>query len=68
MERSISVVLLVVRAALFFYGLQAADSMSSIFSEMFSGAPSDKAIWLTVVGAIVGALGLSGLLRGKSSA
>ncbi|MDO8729873.1 MAG: DUF3185 family protein [Candidatus Omnitrophota bacterium] len=67
MERSVSVVLLVVGAALFFYGLQAADSMSSALSELFSGAPSNKAIWLTVVGAIVAGLGLTGLLRGRSS-
>lgn len=66
MERSVSVVLLVVGVALFAYGLQAADSLSSAFSELVSGAPSDKAIWLTVVGAIVTALGLTGLLRGKS--
>ena len=67
MDRSISVVLLVVGVALLIAGLQAADSLSSAFSELFSGAPSNKAIWLIVVGTIVAALGLPGLLRGKSS-
>ena len=68
MDRGLSGVLLVIGVALFLYGLQAADSVSSAFSELFSGAPSNKAIWLIAAGAIVGIMGLTGLFRGRPSA
>lgn len=67
MERGISIVLVVMGAILFFYGLNAADSLSSAFSEMFSGTPSSKAIWFMVGGTVALVLGLVGM-RGKPSA
>lgn len=61
MERIISILLLVIGTVLFFYGLSATDSLSSAFSEMFSGAPSSKSIWLMVGGIVTLVIGLFGL-------
>ncbi|MBC8011721.1 MAG: DUF3185 family protein, partial [Burkholderiales bacterium] len=37
------------------------------FSRLFTGAPTDKTIWLLIGGIVLAALGLGGLLRGDKS-
>jgi len=59
MKKPIAVALVVIGLILLVMGLNASDSLSSQFSELFSGSPSDKAIWLIVAG--VGALVVGGL-------
>ncbi len=65
MENSklISLVLLVVGAVLISYGLAAADSVGSAFSRLFTGAPTDKTVWLLIAGTLCAVAGLGGLLR-----
>src|SRR5258705_3272653 len=50
-DRIIGISLLIVGVALLFAGLNATESISSEFSKLFQGVPSDKAIWLMVGGA-----------------
>jgi len=62
-----SLALLIVGVILLGYGVSAANSVSSSVTEMVSGAPTDKSIWLIVLGVIgivSGGLGL--LLRRRS--
>jgi hypothetical protein len=58
-----AVVLLAAGVALFVWGMSASDSLSSQSSELFQGAPSNKAIALMVIGVIVGGFGLARLKR-----
>jgi uncharacterized membrane protein len=64
MNKSLSIALLAVGVVLTVYGVSAADSVTSGFSRLFTGAPTDKAVWLLVVGLVAGIAGLVGLFRG----
>ena len=49
-------------------GIHAYNSSSSDFSRLFSGAATDKSVWLLVGGTMVTVLGLVGLVRGSRTA
>jgi hypothetical protein len=58
MNKAIGLALLVVGVVLIIYGINASDSVSSHVSQTFTGAPTNKTLWLLVGGsaaAIVGA-------------
>ncbi len=60
MNRSISIALLVVGVVLLVFGINSHDSLVSGAKEAITGTPTDKSIWLIVlgiVGIIVGGLG-----------
>ncbi len=59
----LAILLLGAGAALLVWGLRVSDSLSSETSELFQGAPSNKAIVLIVVGGLLGVFGLVRLLR-----
>jgi uncharacterized membrane protein len=63
----IGIVLLVLGVVLAFFGINASDSPSSELSELFQGAPSNKAIFLLAAGILVGVIGLVQLLRSKGA-
>jgi hypothetical protein len=67
MNKLVSLALLVVGIILIVYGLNASDSIGSAFSRAFTGAPTDKAVWLLVGGAVAAIVGLSGVVRGSKS-
>jgi hypothetical protein len=52
---------------LIIYGVSASNSVGSGFSRMFTGSPTDKTIWLLVVGAAAVIIGLGALLRGTKT-
>ena len=59
MNKAIGIALLVVGIMLIIYGYNASDSASSGISRFFTGAPTNKALWLLVGGigsTIVGAV------------
>jgi len=59
MNKAIGLALLVVGIVLIIYGANASDSFSSNVSRTFTGAPTNKTLWLLVGGsaaAIVGAV------------
>lgn len=60
MNKAIGLALLVVGLILVSYGFNASDSVSSSISRAFTGAPTDKTLWLilggtasTVVGGVL---------------
>ncbi len=63
MNKPISIALVVVGVILLVLGAQASGSFTSNVSEAFTGAPSDKTIWLIVGGALCSILGVVGLIR-----
>lgn len=67
MNKPVSIALLVGGAILVIYGVSASDSIGSSFSRMFTGAPTNKAIWLLIGGVVVAVAGVVGLLRGSKS-
>ena len=64
MNKIISLAFIVGGIVLIIYGINASDSVSSGFSRLFSGAPTDKTLWLLISGIVVAVVGLGGLLRG----
>ena len=59
MNKGIGMALLVVGIALIIFGFNASDSVTSGVSRAFTGAPTDKTLWLLLGGsaaAIVGAV------------
>ena len=67
MQRVIGIALLVVGVVLIVFGTQASTSLGSRLSELFTGAPSDRTIWLLVLGAVAAVIGLGMLLVGRRS-
>ena len=50
---------------LIIFGVSAAQSFSSDLSRFFTGAPTDKAIWMLVGGVVASIVGVVGLWRGE---
>ncbi len=57
-RRILGIVLLVVGIVLIFWGINASESLNSELSEFFTDSPSNKAIWLLVLGIASALLGL----------
>ena len=64
MNRLASVALLIVGVALLGCGWDAYHSLGSGVSRLFTGAPTDRALWLLIGGAVATVSGLGGLSRG----
>ncbi|MDZ7829773.1 MAG: DUF3185 family protein [Halofilum sp. (in: g-proteobacteria)] len=67
MKTGISFALLAVGILLFIWGVSVSQSAGSEMSRLFTGEPTDKAIWLLIGGAGVAIAGLFGVLRGKAN-
>ena len=63
MNKGMSVALRVVGVILLVLGFNAYHSASSDVSRFFTGAPTDKALWLLIGGVVAGIVGLFGLVR-----
>lgn len=60
-----SIVLLVAGVVLLVFGLQGSDSFASEVKEAIDGTPTDKSIWLIVLGAAFSVAGLVALSSRK---
>jgi hypothetical protein len=67
MNRAVGIALLVVGVVLIIFGMNAAESLGSRLSQLFTGTPSDKAIWLLVAGVAIAIIGLIMTLAGRQS-
>lgn len=63
MKKAISAGLFIAGLLLLYFGYQEYQSFSSEVEEFFTGSPSNRAVWLLVVGAAASIAGLVGLLR-----
>jgi hypothetical protein len=50
MRNPLGIIIVIIGVVLLVIGIGASDSVSSGFSKLFTGAPSDKSIWLIVTG------------------
>jgi hypothetical protein len=65
MNKTMSLALLAGGIVLLVFGYNAAQSTSSAFSRIFTGSPTNKAIWMIVGGTVACVVGLIGLSRGS---
>jgi LPXTG-motif cell wall-anchored protein len=65
MHSVVGIALLVIGVVLMIFGMQASASVGSRLSELLTGAPSDRTIWLLVAGVAAAMLGLGLLLVGR---
>lgn len=63
MNKSISVVLLVIGVILLIFAYNAYHSASSDLSRFFTGTPTAKTFWLLISGLVAGIVGFLGLFR-----
>ncbi len=65
MNKPMAVALLAIGLILLIFGLNATESIGSAFSGLFTGAPTDKAIWLLIGGVLGIVVGLLTLARSR---
>jgi len=65
MNKIVSLALLVGGVVLIIVGINATSSFSSDVSRFFTGAPTDRAIWILIGGIVSAVVGLTGTLRGS---
>ncbi len=65
MNKLIALILLVAGIALVVYGVKASNSVGSDFSRLFTGAPTDKSLWLLIGGVVLASIGAGGVLHGS---
>lgn len=65
MNKTISLVFLVVGVVLLIYGLNASDSVASSVSEAVTGTPTDRSMWLIILGAVGVVVGGVGFFAGR---
>ena len=63
MNKLLSIALLIGGILLIVYGINASNSISSSFSNLFTGSPTDKSIWMLIAGVVAAAIGAGGVLR-----
>ncbi len=68
MNKIISLVLIVIGVMLIVWGVTAMDSFGSDVSRFFTGAPTDKSVWMLIAGVLIAAAGLSGATFGSRGA
>ncbi len=65
MNRIASLALVILGVVLLAMGWDAYRSVSSDVSRLFTGAPTDRALWLLIGGGLAAVAGLGGLSRGS---
>jgi H+/Cl- antiporter ClcA len=58
MNKALGIGLLIVGVVLTIFGINASESFGSEVSRFFTGAPTDKSIWLLIGGIVTGFCGL----------
>jgi hypothetical protein len=67
MNKGIGLALLAIGIVLLIFGINASDSFGSDVSRFFTGAPTDKSIWLLIGGVVAATVGAVSMLRGSKA-
>jgi Co/Zn/Cd efflux system component len=62
-KRTFSFALLAAGVVLIVLGVNESNALSSDISRFFTGSPTDRSMWLLVVGVVASVVGLMGLTR-----
>jgi LPXTG-motif cell wall-anchored protein len=65
MSSVVGIALLGVGGVLIIFGMQASASVGSRLSELFTGTPSDRTIWLLLAGVAAAIIGVGMLFTGR---
>jgi len=65
MNKILFLAVLAIGIVLLVLGVIESDSISSDFSRLFTGEPTDKTVWLLIGGGLAVIVGLGGLARGS---
>ncbi|MBL8804678.1 MAG: DUF3185 family protein [Planctomycetes bacterium] len=65
MNRTLSIVVLLVGLVLLVLGFNESESVASDFSRLFTDEPTDRALWLLIGGGALALIGAAGLFRGE---
>lgn len=65
MNKSVSLAFLAAGIMLTIFGVNEMNSFTSDISRMFTGAPTDRSIWMIAGGVVLLVLGLTGLMPGS---
>jgi hypothetical protein len=57
-RRALGIALLVGGVILLFFGFNESESFASDVSEVFTGSPTDRSIWMIVLGSVTAVAGL----------
>ena len=68
MNKIISLIFLIGGIVLLVVGFNATNSFSSDVSRFFTGSPTDKAIWMLIIGTFAAIIGATGMLRRSKAA
>jgi len=68
MNKAISLAILAGGILVLIFGINATNSTGSDISRFFTGAPTDRAMWMLVGGVVASVVGLAGLLLPGSRA
>jgi hypothetical protein len=63
-----AIAILVIGVTLLIFGVSANDSASSHVSNLFTGHPTDRTVWLLIGGALCSLVGVVGILRSRAVA
>ena len=63
MSRIVGLGFLVLGIILIGWGVSASESVSSSFSKLFTGSPTNKAVYLMIGGAILAMVGIGALIQ-----
>jgi Protein of unknown function (DUF3185) len=66
MNKAISLAILAGGILLAIFGIEAVNSTGSDISRFFTGAPTDRAMWMLVGGVVASVVGLGGLMLPRS--
>lgn len=65
MSRGVGVLLIIIGAGLLVWGYKESSSITADLSNLFSGQPTDKAVWYVIGGAAALLIGLFAALRSR---
>lgn len=68
LSKLVSTLFIIAGILLMVFGLAAMDSFGSDVSRFFTGAPTDKSVWMLIGGLAAVAVGSSGIFRARSKA
>lgn len=68
MNKIISLIFLIGGIALIIVGFNATNSFSSDVSRFFTGSPTDKAVWMLIIGTFAAIIGAAGIVRRSKAA
>lgn len=63
MNKAVSLALLAAGIMLTIFGINEMNSFASDMSRMFTGAATNRSIWMLIGGVVIAVLGLSGLVQ-----